>query len=864
MNMRSVWQVKRNGSLLAVSGIPSAAGDILPGDRLSAVSLPGGEELPIWWEARSYWKDGSIRWLFLHVVLRDETSGIRLTRYGPGDPADEGTGERSSSRMRTVFPPFGIRENEDGFTASFERGPSYDISHTADTSLPGCEGPYRIELLEDSPFAPLYRLRKSGEGCVCSDLLVRADRTCSALAIVCRDSLHSACPVRVRGFHLDARVLQASGEHSEDPDAEGLPEKSRGKDDDRSEAFGRIVVTVEGGRRRTPVRILRPAADDLAWSVRWMENECGGLELSGGISFRQTIRIGGGMDRQMSELIPDPGYVAGTGVFGPVPRLDLPEAERTATGILKGLGILLEKGRARSEKTDPPEEGLLHDGDWQLQPGQYGAEGYVGYADNEYDAPYAYFLAHAAFGKQEYLELALRGSVHMADMDCLCTTGDMLYHGYGNEAENHRLNRVSFGDPGHYWTDGLWNAYFWTGDIFAREAAVRLTQHAITRLKARPPEEEFAICERNLGWPLLLAVSAMETGLADEETERFAGGIMDFLDRYARDPDSFYMDPEGPVWWRCAYRDGSKPFMLGILGEAAERYLALTGDPSAERVLRRTARFIRSLFDPLRADFDYEFNAYGPRMRQIPAQQLIPLFVRTLLTDAAAKESREDMAMAAGALHACAWCLFDLDTGKDIALMVRGLIPSLAILTEALKERGLSAAKGFESSDGIRDAGEIILSGDTPRTELPGLYADAGLIRVEYHPACEPADTLNCQAFFHFCDRLPYHSCVSAIAFYNRFQVRFYDRDGVLIGSLDHLTEPGFFSPGNVHRFTVGYQAPGTAQLSVDGEPVCRTFLDRPLSGAFRVAFAGRKPGNWKLNGSVRIAASWNEKESAE
>jgi len=39
--------------------------------------------------------------------------------------------------------------------------------------------------------------------------------------------------------------------------------------------------------------------------------------------------------------------------------------------------------------------------------------------------------------------------------------------------------------------------------------------------------------------------------------------------------------------------------------------------------------------------------------------------------------------------------------------------------------------------------------------------------------------------------------------------------------------------------------------------------LDRPLSGAFRRLFAGHRPGNWTLHGSVAVEAGFGTLDQA-
>jgi hypothetical protein len=416
---------------------------------------------------------------------------------------------------------------------------------------------------------------------------------------------------------------------------------------------------------------------------------------------------------------------------------------------------------------------------------------------------------------------------------------------------------------GHVWSDGLWLVHLWTGDPFLREAAEKVTGWVLEHFHKVSLAEEFAICERNVGWPLLVAVAALENGGAEirSRVRSFADECVRFLDAYTKDPDAAYEDPAMPVWWRCAMHDGSKPFMMGTLAEGLERMHRLYGGDEPLRTLARLVDFIVDrTFDPLRVDFQYEFNAFGPGHREIPAQQLIPLFVRGILYSAAHRGSESLLRTGASALQASAWCLFDPEIrGKEIALMGRGAIPSLALLEEA-RTRALRA-RATRRPPSRGDAMRLVEAASPEDREIggSGWYSDAGWVEATYLAGSNDLPShLNRQAFFHASDEPFEHSSLTLLCFYNRIQARFHDADGLLVGSLDAFVPPAFFQHSSgTHVLRVEYRAPGTAALSVDGRVVDRTDLDRPLSGAFRRIRVGSRPGNWTVDGSVRVRAGF-------
>jgi hypothetical protein len=62
------------GNALLTAGIPFAKGKL---QRSGGLRLTfDGRELPLWWEERATWPDGSVKWIFLHtkpiVALRSK------------------------------------------------------------------------------------------------------------------------------------------------------------------------------------------------------------------------------------------------------------------------------------------------------------------------------------------------------------------------------------------------------------------------------------------------------------------------------------------------------------------------------------------------------------------------------------------------------------------------------------------------------------------------------------------------------------------------------------------------------------------------------------------------------------------------
>jgi hypothetical protein len=842
---------------LLVTGLPVAAGRLTAADQLLLLAGPEQQTYPIWWEPRAFWPDGSVRWLFLHAFLPPTAHTFSLS-LAAGEQARPDPGAWAED-----WPcrPIRVQSGDSELTVSWGATEQVCLRQTINCSPAVPVSPWSVCLLEDSPLAPLYQIESEPGQVLRTTLLLRIDRCHGTIYVTLRHSVCTDADVRLEQIRY---MVQATTDGRTSDTAITRTDLSRHDPDDLAVATDRLTAVLIRGKRRGPVALSvhDPQTPVITLTLAGPGQE---LQLGSGISLRQELRLCFGQDRLPAQMILPVGYVAASRVFGDLPVIRPDDPSPVAPGLAIGLGCLLQQGLQQVESWPQPEPGVLHDGDWLLDPGQYGAVGYRAFADNEYDTPYAYYLAHAALNRPDYLAVALRGGAHMADIDCRCTDGAMLYHGYGDTAEDHQRHRPEQGDLGHVWTDGLWATYFWSGDRFARDAALKLTEQVMRTFDAGSLADAFALCERNLGWPLLVAVSALETGLPVARAAAFGRRIISFMDDYTRDPDRHYQDPRGPVWWRTAMQDGSKPFMLGVLGEAIDRYGQWCQDARCPQILERISRFILQLFDPVRVDFAYEYNAYGPNHRQIAAQQLIPLFARTLLAGFWRGRLNPACERAMASLHASAWCLFADKNGKDIALLTRGLLPALAMLEQIRLAERQSGDAAVPPSDGKPQAG---LSGQTGRAHqgvilplLPGVYSDAGRLVIEYKPQCLAADTLNRQALVHLCAEPPNRSSVSVITFYDRIQIRFYDPEGSLIDSLDCFPGGEFFSPGSSHRLDIRYRAPGPAVLAIDGKASARISLTRPISGSFRFLYVGCKPGNWSVCGTVSVQADFTQEE---
>ena len=162
--MKPIWIDVKSPSEnhLFLIGVPFVEGTFHEEDNLE---LKCGEtQLLLWYTIRNIWKDGSIRWVFLHtwVPAGDNVLSVSILK---GHRKDQSSVDISDNSLGVNGCQFSI--TVDGFT--FETG-NGSVSYSADTidsnlsasSFHPSEAD--ISLVEASPIAPLIRIREEGKG----------------------------------------------------------------------------------------------------------------------------------------------------------------------------------------------------------------------------------------------------------------------------------------------------------------------------------------------------------------------------------------------------------------------------------------------------------------------------------------------------------------------------------------------------------------------------------------------------------------------------------------------------------------------------------------------------------------------------
>lgn len=943
----SIWleTVSELDGGLLLTGVPFGRGQLAPGTSL--VLRHGAHELPSWTTERAAWPDGSVKWVFLHARVPRGRSRLELATGGAassrGATSLDAAGTLRAGGMelsclggaiRCVTPHGAWRLDGDTVATDLERPPA--------------EGALEIELVEPSPIAPLARLRAPrapGADGLCVEYFARLDPVHSRIVLQRRMSWNRAgrytlCSASAR-IALEGGVLPAGGEGRLVVPAPGKVLSADGKPTDghpegRADLPG-LSVWIEKAWQRAP------------FSLRWSRGEvevglyaaeARPLGVTGGTSFRHTLHVATGpgaadVAGRSVEVVLDAAHITGSGALGIIAdpatcRRDFPGYEQAfratlESGRLDRLSRPSESGAVvpdgepvrieQEERQDTEYFGLQHYGDWPMPWGSYGITGRRMYASNEYDPAYAYFQGYAIYGDWRLHEVARASAEHMTDVDVVSTTGDMRYHGYYDGAENHEHAR-SEGEYGHYWTDGYWMLYFLCGDLWAREAALGVTDFLVARL-GRWGEDYlrsvWAGAERNLGWPMVALMASCESA-GHEGALQTIRRIVAFVERYVADPDRDLEEQCGtaqtPVsWWRTAMQDGCKPFMMGVVMEGLERYHRMTGDDRAGASIVGLARWmVEEMWIPHEATFVYEHNGYGRGHRLAKPQDLIPLFVRGL--GYAAELSGDDRLreVSEKAFFGCLWTLYDPRSGgKSIGMIGRTLGSYVAMLdtwNRRERERSLasiepSGAPGGSFRGGLRkllDGDEISLVRGTPRFDGRALVSDdKSFVEARFRtPRCthsgeiafrvllEPGSTtsLNKRCCIHLSDDLHTASAVSIIIFYTNLHVRVYDarrrivevaegfiKDVDVKGAAVHGKGYPAWNEGEWHEVLARWSAPspgrpGTLELSIDGVLADHRTLDRAIGGRFtRVSF-GHKPGNWRLLGKLELQRlDFTEKE---
>ena len=143
---------------LLLIGVPFVEATFHEGDGLELKI--GERKISLWYTVRNVWKDGSIRWIFMHTRLPAGESTLSLLIL-KGQAREQESVEILDHSVSLDGCRFAV--TAEGFT--FET-PNGSVSYSADAiesdlaSAPFNPGEAEISLVEASPIAPLLRIRE--------------------------------------------------------------------------------------------------------------------------------------------------------------------------------------------------------------------------------------------------------------------------------------------------------------------------------------------------------------------------------------------------------------------------------------------------------------------------------------------------------------------------------------------------------------------------------------------------------------------------------------------------------------------------------------------------------------------------------
>ena len=428
---------------LLLFGIPFVEGTFSDRDDLK-LSL-GDTEFPLWYTVRNRWRDGSIRWIFLHSRVPAGEYDLTLSVHA-GTKRETFTLELEENTLFIDGCRFSVDRDIITFTT-----PDGSVEYADDTihsdlnSASFNPSDWEIGLVEASPIAPLIRIRENPVG-FSRDFLIRVDPVNTRLI------LQRRMTVNEEGFY---NLSESTGRFSFSSQIDEnrtvvLSPGSYNVGGDEKTGFPTGLIHGEAAGLYVDKFWQRyPAAIDSSGNdvcVGYYPDEAKPLPVSGGMSYRHIVRVacssagcvGLGDD---VEVVIDPRQLMDSLACEKIylPEGHFPGYEEINRKILFGSkNDLYSEGThhadiGEEEKQHPDFFGLEHYGDFPAPLPEYRSNDRpTFYWDNEYDTAFGYYRGYAMYGESRALEMGFWHAVHMSDMDISSISGDMKCHGSGH------------------------------------------------------------------------------------------------------------------------------------------------------------------------------------------------------------------------------------------------------------------------------------------------------------------------------------------------------------------------------------------------------------------------------------------------
>jgi hypothetical protein len=200
------------------------------------------------------------------------------------------------------------------------------------------------------------------------------------------------------------------------------------------------------------------------------------------------------------------------------------------------------------------------------------------WANNEYDVIWCIGGEAMRAGRSDLLTPLRWFARHAIEVDFVHYSDDpWQHHGSPTHSANHNLSSAY---PSHIWTQGLIEYHCLTGDLDAREVAVKLGHTIIRNLEHETRGQDFWGFNREIGWAMLALVQLYEFLPPDERRPfgDYAGRIADYLAGYDLEGQReavklSSVDPMDDIYHQIA----GAFFGYASMAEAVDRYARLTG-----------------------------------------------------------------------------------------------------------------------------------------------------------------------------------------------------------------------------------------------------------------------------------------------
>jgi len=224
-------------------------------------------------------------------------------------------------------------------------------------------------------------------------------------------------------------------------------------------------------------------------------------------------------------------------------------------------------------------------------------------------------------GNRDLFRWALTAARHQADVDIIHAYPDRFYiganaqHGVGHTGVSHQrfikpatwsypVDVTFSGINGHVWSNGMLDAWCFSGDSQVMDSALKLGEH-LTRYTA-PRFKKLGTHERSGGWSMRALLAYYNT-LGEKKYLDGAARIAKIamseqkFDKGGAWPHKLPYDHSGGV----KNANGNSCFLIGILSCALREYHLCTGDPAAKKSLIAAAQWQKKNFNANSLGFPY-------------------------------------------------------------------------------------------------------------------------------------------------------------------------------------------------------------------------------------------------------------------